>query len=282
MEITKNQYEKFEFSLFNELFLILRNLCNTHIQSYHTHLLWHGIDICAEIFNRKFDASNTFAFRQSRQVLLSWISFIIDKVNLNNYDFVSGLCDLRCYNISQINVDKNIFDRNSIGPQIPPPNRLRLQEKQSLKLQLTTNLLKPSPIIPYEKMTKKKITNGKLTDQDVILEERWKSFDEFKEIKYIKIFLELLINNQKFFQYKKALEISKNVLQHRYEFNIPFRQIDSYILTMLIETTKYVTRYLTSTFVEKNNMSNIVNFKELSKSFLSKENVPTVPSTSSS
>lgn len=251
MQIITNKYIDFEYSLFNELFLLMRHMCSKHIQSYHMHLLWHGIDICTEIFIRKMDKTISCAFRQSRQLLLAWIAFIIDKINSNDYEFVAGLCDLRCYTFSDIRVDKNLLDKNSIGPQIPPPTRLRLQHKKcSLKDRLTKDLLKPFPIIPYGKIEKKPFKEGKLTEQHLILEDRWKSFDEFKEMKYIRIFLKLLINNKGFFQYEKPLENLKNILQRRYHLNLSFAYTDNFILNLLTESTKHISLYVTLPFTK--------------------------------
>lgn len=128
----KNKYICFEYSLFNELFLVLRKTCIVPVQTYRRHLMWHGIDICAELFRRQIERdphSTRLLFRPSRQFLLSWLVYLIEKIHSNPYEFVSGLCDARCYSVSEIIVDRYLFDKISIGPQMPPPTRLRLQKK---------------------------------------------------------------------------------------------------------------------------------------------------------
>lgn len=257
---TMNGYQLLEYSLYAEIFIVLKQMCTVDIQSYHSHLLWHGIDICAELFNRKIEdltKNNCPIFRQSRQVLLSWIAYIIHKINSNDYDFVSGLCDTRCYKLSDIPIDENLFDSKSIGPQLPPPTRLRLQTQYSLKSHLSAELLKPSPVIPYNKIDKKPFKEGKLSAQELILEERWKSFNEYKEIKYIKILLQLLLKDEKFSLYRKQLESCCEVLQYRYEEKILYSHINELLIKLLIKNLKNIS-LLTKTFIEENNQNEMI------------------------
>lgn len=250
-----NKYRDFEYTLFAEVFLLLREMCTSRIQSYRSHLMWHGIDICTEIFDRKVNCKLGRVFRQPRQLLLAWIVHIINKVTTDDYDYVAGLCDTRCYKMSEINVDENLFDDTSTGPQIPPPSRLRLQQKRSLKKELEDELLKPTApsLIPYTQKQKKPFKEGKLTAQNVILEERWKRFDDLKEIKYIKIFFDVLIGDRRFEQYKNALESCRDLLQYRHERTMSFVKTDEHIIRALTPCSRIVTQLMSMVYIRKTN-----------------------------
>lgn len=249
----KNEYESFEFSLFNELFLVLREACKTQIQNYRRHLLWHGIDICAELFHRRLDNVRLTArsiFRQSRQFLIAWLAFVVEKMHFNNVDFASGLCDGRCYDISEIPVDPYLFDKSAIGPQMPPPTRLRLSKKRSTMTRFGEGLLEPIPVGKYEKTAKKPFKEGKLSSLDVVLEERRKQFDEYKEMKYVKLLLELLVDDKRYAQFEKALTSCMDILTHRFENNVPFRRTDQTIADKSIEASEEISK-LTLQFLDK-------------------------------
>lgn len=105
--------------------------------------------------------------------------------------------------------------------------------------------------IPYKKHNKQPFKEGKLTEQNLTLEERWKCFGEFKEMKYVKIFLELIANDKRYAHYKEAIDICRNILQYRYEARIPYTQSDIVVVGKLVTATKNKTRFVTVTFIER-------------------------------
>jgi hypothetical protein len=232
-----NDYASFEFSLLHEFFLVLRETCKTDIHNYDRHLLWHGIDICAELFRRRLEdiaKTPSSSFRQSRQFLLAWLAFIIEKVHSNQEDFAIGLCDARCYDISHISIDSNLFDRSAVGPQIPPPTRLRLVPKKNVESSNEwSSISRTSRRQQYAKSAKKPFKMGKLSSLDVVIEERRKEFDEFKEMKYVKFLLELLIIDKRYVQYEKTISICLDIITYRCETKLSYEKTNSVIVDKL-------------------------------------------------
>lgn len=257
MESLSTRYDPtFEYSLFGELFVSLGQICNTPVQNYNRHLTWHGFELCWELFRRRLYSGKS-AYRQSRQFLLGWLTYINEKIALNDWEFAVGLCDSRCYKLSDITVDRYLFDETSLGPQIPPPTRLRLRLKSELAaaiedtrtMMTTTTTTTPSRIDDrFEKTERKPHREGKLSTINVNLEERLKRYDEFKEIKYVANFLKMLTNNARYAQYVAATEICRHILKYRYERKIPFSRSDSFIDGKLVEASKAVTM-VTKTYV---------------------------------
>lgn len=324
--IFSNKQTQFEYSIFNELFLLLGQACFTKIHNYKSHLFWHGIDLCSELFRRRV-YPDRLQYRQSRGVLLGWLVCVIDKLLFFNFDYVTGLCDARCYDTDDTSLDRDLFDDTSIGPQFPPPPRLRLKHKRSSSStyknsiisckgrhdkyekrqssegekisdndEIVTERRSMSPyekekssddkdtivddrsltrengrlrndeetddddddnndsndvryLSKYEKIEKKPHGQGKLSDMDVCLVERPKRFDMFKEMRYIKLFLKMLLNNSRYSQFRPAIIPCIDILQRRYDREMPFSRTDRCVEKRIIDATGAVT-VLTNCFLD--------------------------------
>lgn len=104
-----------EFGGYCQFLLLIKNNLYSSLFNFEAHKRWHATTIVIELFQRKLDNNNkTVPFRQSKNLLLSWLKFLITYWYSNEH--ILHLCDVSCFNLENLPLDNDTIDPTSTGP----------------------------------------------------------------------------------------------------------------------------------------------------------------------